>query len=248
MTSNPASDNKPTPDAQRESPKEANHPDPKVPLTSTTPKPQPPHSHYQITCKAEKNWWDKIKPYVECLGVILIGTYTGFTIAIYCANNRAANAAEKANTQTFEAERPWIGVSEFSIKPGNEKNPKNLVAVAVINGGKRPAHIQEMGVSIHNYKIFPENPSYDNPEGGKDVKPSTALLVPGVPYTFRHELRMSTADIAEFAANGETAYVYGRVIYTDIGSPNVVHTTHFCEMLILKTQDFVTCPSYNDAD
>jgi hypothetical protein len=42
------------------------------------------------------NWWEKIKPYVELVGVCLLAIYTGFTIAMYFANKRAADAAKSA--------------------------------------------------------------------------------------------------------------------------------------------------------
>jgi len=92
VTSNPIGQNKPTPDTSGK----ADHSKPEILPALAKPEFQPTHAQYQITCKTEKNWWDKIKPYVECFGVILLATYTGFTIAMYFANKKSADAAEIA--------------------------------------------------------------------------------------------------------------------------------------------------------
>src|SRR5437879_5870544 len=69
----------------------------------------------------EKNWWDKIKPFIECVGIVLLAVYTGFTIAMYFANNKAANAArDSANTARdylVVSERPWVKIKHRIVKP-----------------------------------------------------------------------------------------------------------------------------------
>jgi hypothetical protein len=55
--------------------------------------PPAPHS-YQITCKTEKDWRDKAKFWAELVGLAFLILYTLFTAAIYCANQRAAEAAQ----------------------------------------------------------------------------------------------------------------------------------------------------------
>src|SRR5208337_301423 len=57
---------------------------------------------------SEKNWWDKIRPYVELGGVGLLAVYTAFTIAMYFANKKSADAAQvaaKAAKETLEEVR-----------------------------------------------------------------------------------------------------------------------------------------------
>jgi|SRR5271165_3466522 len=44
----------------------------------------------------ERNWWDKWKPIVEISGVVLLAIYTSFTIPMYFANKKAADAAKSA--------------------------------------------------------------------------------------------------------------------------------------------------------
>ena len=101
MISDPASDNKPTPDARREPAKESDQAEPPVLAASASPKPQPPHAHCQITYKKENNWWEKTKPFLEIAAAILVAVYTGFASAIYFAN-KAADAATSA-AQTADA-------------------------------------------------------------------------------------------------------------------------------------------------
>ena len=50
-------------------------------------------SHHSVTPlagNAEKNWWDNVKPFVEIAGIALLVVYTGFTVAIFFTNNKAA--------------------------------------------------------------------------------------------------------------------------------------------------------------
>jgi len=85
---------------------------PDIPRTPGIPSPPPSKTHYEITCKTEKDLWDHIKTGAEILGIILLGVYTAYTIKMYCANKEAAdaakNAAETAARQLDMSERPWI--------------------------------------------------------------------------------------------------------------------------------------------
>ena len=75
-----------------------------------------PPDHCEITCKTEKNWWDKFKPFVECTGLILLAVYTGCTIRIFYANRDSADIAKK----TYAAqERPYVGVDSVGVLYGS---------------------------------------------------------------------------------------------------------------------------------
>jgi len=63
---------------------------------SSGPSFPPSHPHCEITNKTQKDWWDKWKPFAEIGGVFLLAIYTGFTILMYCANKKAADAAKSA--------------------------------------------------------------------------------------------------------------------------------------------------------
>jgi hypothetical protein len=117
--------------------------------------PTPPH--WEIICKTEKNWWDKRKPFVEIGGVVLLAAYTCFTILMYFANKKAADAAKTAadaavmrvgiagrsldaTIQQFHLEqRAWLsaGDNTYSIA---EVGPI-ASTVIVLNSGKLPPWI-----------------------------------------------------------------------------------------------------------
>lgn len=44
----------------------------------------------------EKNWWEKVIPFVEICGLQLLAIYTAYTIKMHRANKLAADAAETA--------------------------------------------------------------------------------------------------------------------------------------------------------
>lgn len=45
---------------------------------------------------SEQNWWDKLKPFVEIAGVVILAVYTWYTIKMYHANKKAADAAKQS--------------------------------------------------------------------------------------------------------------------------------------------------------
>lgn len=88
--------NETSPHADGESNKQPDKTKPDISTASTISKSPPTKPHYEITCKQEKHWWDKVKPFVEMLGIALLAIYTGFTIKMYYANRDAAEAAKSA--------------------------------------------------------------------------------------------------------------------------------------------------------
>ena len=88
--------------------------------------PLPPYGqkapyHCEITYKQEKDWWDEIKPFIEIAGIILLAVYTGYTIKMYCANKKSANAAtdaaKTARDALVQSQRPWIKIKHRIVKP-----------------------------------------------------------------------------------------------------------------------------------
>jgi hypothetical protein len=73
--------------------------------------------HCKVTCRIEKNWWDKTKPFVEVAGIVLLAIYTFYTIKMYCSNKKAAEAAESAANVSqkalVQANRPWLSAEHL---------------------------------------------------------------------------------------------------------------------------------------
>lgn len=86
-------------DAGTESSEHASHAEPEVSdtLASVQANSQKPPYHCEITCKKEKDWWDKAKPFVEIVGIVLLLAYTITTIAIWCATRNQVKASQDAN-------------------------------------------------------------------------------------------------------------------------------------------------------
>ena len=116
--SEPVRDNNPTPHAQGEADNQTDQTRPDMPRAASIPPAPPAKAHCEITCKTEKDCWDHVKTGAELLGIVLLAVYTAYTIKMYCANKKAAEAAKQsADTGQSELElskRPWIS-AEFSI-------------------------------------------------------------------------------------------------------------------------------------
>lgn len=94
--SEPIRENNQAADAGRESDVQASNTKPNIPPTPSATTLPPTKPHCEITCKTEKDWWDKWKPFVEIIGIALLAVYTGYTIKMYYANKEAAEAAKSA--------------------------------------------------------------------------------------------------------------------------------------------------------
>jgi hypothetical protein len=119
-----------------------------VPITPSIPTTPPAKSHYQITCKTEKTFWDKFKDGAEIVGICLLAVYTWYSIKMYCANKQAADAARDAAKAAQDSitlarknahfdQRAWLGVSFAPYKSVLAK-PLGMV-VHVVDTGKTPA-------------------------------------------------------------------------------------------------------------
>lgn len=94
-TENQVSENNPSPNSETNKKTASANAD-IAPASAPAPQFPPSHAHWEITCKQEKNWWDKIKPLAETIALIALIVYTCYTIKMYSANKEAAEAARDA--------------------------------------------------------------------------------------------------------------------------------------------------------
>ncbi len=119
----------------------------------------PPTPHgYQITCKKEKDGWDRVKFWAEMLGLLVLVAYTTFAALQWCEMKKAVKAAQGANQIASDnltiSQRPWLGVDgiptivvPLKVNKLTEDQAKldSSVAVSVKNFGNSPA----LGVGVH---------------------------------------------------------------------------------------------------
>jgi hypothetical protein len=63
-------------------------------VLSSEVRPPPTHPCYKISCDKERDGWDYAKIVAEFIGLGFLIAYTIYTAGIYCANRRAADAAQ----------------------------------------------------------------------------------------------------------------------------------------------------------
>ncbi|SRR5713101_9091 len=161
------------------------------------------------------------------------------------ATNNLAGETKRLADIAIDAERPWVGVSDFDPKTFVTGVSGNIavMTVSVLNAGKSPADILLLEIAQHKYKAFPQKPDYGSPL----TKPSRTLLLPGSKLTVVNNITVTKDDAAELAVQKATLYIYGHIEYRDVRT-NKAHTTHFCERYIPDRTAFFICPTYNDAD
>jgi len=256
--SKPIGENKPTPKTAGESKKQPNQPEIPVPLTPTPESQcQPPRNHCEITYKTEKGWWDKTKPFVEMAGILLLAVYTLYTIKMYRANKKAADAATRAATAAEEQgklayveERAWVGAGRPSLmykrspQKGETVPPLSellAVRVKVTNTGRTPAINlrigatgaivpQGQGIVATNSHQYDYSLMGNLPPNGDAYKEITIKEIwPDV---------LTKGDIAILTSPRPThrLFVLGMGSYNDVINPKIKHWFTF-SFFMLPTQD-----------
>ena len=141
--SEPVSEDDSAPYANRETDINASNANPSTAPTGSSFHPTKPHC--EITCQIRKDGWDKVKPWFEGGGVIILLVYTIFTGFMYCANKKAANAAETAANAAKDAVTASKDIEHRQLRAyitfGNGLISKaGKVVVNLINVGQTPAY------------------------------------------------------------------------------------------------------------
>src|ERR1035437_3937533 len=126
--------------------------------------------------KTEENWPNRMMAICTGVLVLITGFYTYYasgqlsvmqgqlaemksgaaqTDSAIKASNRIAKAGEDANARALEADRPWIGMTNFSVTGFGPGNPAT-VRIYFTNAGKRPAYITLAELDTHRYAVFPD--------------------------------------------------------------------------------------------
>lgn len=259
--SNPQSvrENEAAPDRTEEADVNTGSANPGVPFVPGVPRTPPPVTQQHITCKPEKDWWDKTKPLVEIGGAILLAVYTFYTIKMYCSNRDAANAATMAAGTAATAltldQRAWMKatVDWTPFLVGNN------VLVRVSNIGKGIAQ------DLRALAVMQVIPAKASPSLDWRFKPHAddqfSIVFPGDPEEpFPVSLygpakvaggslpprKLTVPEVDDLTEGNSYLTVSGEIIYSDQFGK---HWTHFCAWhdLSIKPSDFNSraCILYN---
>jgi uncharacterized repeat protein (TIGR01451 family) len=163
------------------------------------------------------------------------------------ANQTLALAANIANANTLQADRPWMG-AYFNVD-GFAVGKTPTYTVTFVNTGKRPAKVtltQTLSTSVD----FGAKPTYRT----YDVTPSTSFVVPGQTLTASwKEPQMNPISeeyMKAFESGSPSFRVYAKIEYTDVRT-NSKYWTHVCwrytPSQTAVDRGFSNCTEYNDA-
>jgi hypothetical protein len=166
------------------------------------------------------------------------------------ASAETAKAAETANINALNSERPWMGatleVQDFEVA----KIP--TFTVTFYNTGKSPAKVS-LTQTLSVARDEGDHPQYR----AYDTTPSISLVVPGQPdiASWKGDTDplmnpISAGLIAALTSKAVPFRVYAKIEYSDMRT-NAKYWTHVCwRYLPTMTQlnkGFVNCPNYIDA-
>jgi hypothetical protein len=236
--------------------------------TSGVSSPPPPETHYNITYKTEKDWLDKLKPFVEIAGVVILSIYTIYTIKMYCANKESADAAKSAADTAADTlnrsieqfridERAWVEFDSIRIKtiypPTPEFKawsfryelwPKNVGKTVARDVVARVGDIMGGPPSPKDRGIQMFQDGLFKEQGtGNPVTLPIALATVLAPNTVtRAPIMLGGTE----PKNGMYHYLIGRIDYND--AFGVAHWMKFCVAIVDASGDIRNCECCNDED
>jgi hypothetical protein len=248
--SEPVRENNQTPDTSRETDVQAHHSNPDIPSTPSVSSSPPSKTHCQITYKIEKDWWDKTKPFVEIAGLVLLLIYTAYTIKIYRANAKAANAAKSAadtaRDTLIASQRAWVGMKGFFLPVKVLPNVPLSASYGQVNFGHGPA------LSVGNraaFGVLEQELTVEQAETrlATAKSPNTYTMFPSE-ETPAGQASVTINNYWLGRVNNGKAWLYyfGDTVYRD--EFKAVHRTTFCSVYNPAAKQFQYCEIYNDAD
>lgn len=162
--------------------------------------------------------------------------------------SRLAEAAERANRNVLEADRPWFGIALAAQDP-LEIGKIPSATVTFTNSGRRPARVITSEETVGWFVSLPKDPPFKV----FGVR-STDMIVPNAGLTSRFNL--FTAPVTQFdidtANSGATnLYIYANIEYIDIRT-KATHFSHACWVYVgnnsALARAFYNCAEYQDAD
>jgi hypothetical protein len=172
----------------------------------------PPLSETEKAKKKKNELRETIKFWVEVVGVVLLFIYASFTILIWCANKKAADATTRAANSEVAANRAWI-VPDFPPQHKRVIEDANLVWH---NAGKTPA------ISVFSWKEYfsGEFPKRMNTcaeaENAVTKQPTDSRQYQAfIAQSERYEIGL---DHAPAWVGQQPIFIHGCIWYTDISS------------------------------
>jgi len=240
----PVRENNASSDTHTKTSRHENPKDPNVPLALGVPATPPPEAKYEIACKPEKDFWDKVKTKAELVGIVLLALYTFYTIKMYCANKEAADAAKSAaytGVMSLESsDRPWIAVESLTAGqlyyPDTGRPPTFSFLAELVNVGHSPASvhvsasvIREVYDPQHTYTWLRMGAEKECDVGKDKSRPWT--VIPGLPWLYT----ISAEAVGTKKGDRFIPVLVGCAIYASTGATKTLRQTPFSAYLSMKT-------------
>jgi hypothetical protein len=154
---------------------------------------------------------------------------------------RSANYAQKAIETSIEADRPWVGVTLFTVDSHVAGTPAKARFV-YSNTGKRPAK-GTIRIARAEFSTLPPSPF-----AGVSGDASVAFILPGATLSSTFDYDVPDGLEAKLKRDRKTEFFFAEIVYLDVET-NISHITHFCSYWDPTNKDtpFPLCTRYNEA-
>jgi hypothetical protein len=267
------SENQNAPDGDREPEKQPDSPVKQVPSAVAKSELPPSHCEPCKPYKKKRDWFDYGKGVLEIAGLLVLCVYAAYTIKIYCANKKAADAAKSAADTAHDAlvmvNRPWIGLESNMMaqepvkisRDGNNTRLDSKVGFSMRNFGNAPAFYAGVFTTLHVNQIgSTTNTSDFKLEIDQTCKMADPAKIPDrkMGYTlFPGNRIVLSSPINSGSPNPQIntwLTVIGCISYRDEFPDTKAHHTHFCFMSagamngVKAGEQLEPCPEDEDAD
>lgn len=241
---NPIGSEKSEPNAERKSAEQTDNPKPQVTPRAAQPQATPPKDHCEITCKTKRDWVDIATLCLEAFGLFVLVVYAIATIAIWCANEKAANAAKdaavaaKSSADTAKkslhtTQRAYIDIKTPDLNVIKDAQGK-LFGIGVRfeweNSGftRAPYMLEHISIAKLPYALPKKFGFKDGCEPDEDCSNRQGVL-PAHQSAGPFLKPITASELDLMIAKKLHVYCYGWNAYRDVFYPDTkTHLTEFC--------------------
>jgi len=238
---NPIGENEDAPSEIWQAKEESGHTPPPISPTPAELESPPSTSRCNKSCQKKKHWLDYVTFGLELLGLVVLCIYAAYTIKIYFANKKAAEAAEKAANAARDSltvvQRAYVSIGEISGSRLGVSNNPNTIYLAVTfpweNAGYTPTRNMTTHISWYFYKHgLPKGWSFpDLWKVGQPHIPMGGVVSPRgkIGYTVGP---ITADDIRKIQLHKDRLFFWGWAKYRDVFDDTPEHVTQFCYELV----------------
>jgi|SRR5581483_3515314 len=246
MTSESDKENPNSPGSEWDTNQHPSSSQPQIPSPIRESELEPTITEHKKCCHKKRDWLDYGIGILQLVGLIILCVYAAFTVGIFCANKKAADAAKQSADAAIAAQRPWLKLELRMAQPLRIiPNGYDFAAIpSVTNVGNSVAKDVSFRFDHRVSGMSPDDNLFKLAATYRDWCENLKPNVAGLDTYFPHEgedspgahvnVLMDEMQKYRLPPKNEPRFIvlfFGCLAYTFDGSPSLHHTAVVYELM-----------------